>query len=960
MHFESLNIRGFGCLRTNVKFAPDKLNLAVADNESGKSTLIAALLAAFYGVVDDLRDKRDKRPHRRNVTPWTTPEQFGLELDFTAENRRWRIQRDFGTGEVHLIDRETGRDHAADHHRGRGAYNFGENLIGLPVDEFLKSFYLRQEEILELRESQGLTHYIQGVATALEGGMSSELALQRLRDARENYPFSGASREALKIENAIKRLQTERDNCLQEMEKLDRGRSEIEPDTQRLSIIEADIARLRVDREGAIRSGDLAEARELKRLIEAQERLKGEFDSLSKTSEELRGFEDFPASKSEQLNNLAGRVSELSGSVAKFEARLKEEADDPLAKVEQDLQDHRSLAGVVEADTRAFETALSRAGDRRDRAHQASSKRDRILEDLKASGHDRDKFNRLNGIFAGISPEEKHFIEGFRANYAEEEVTYREAKTKREWHERERALIVSRRQKVIGTARFFFLLCAVTVIAGGAFILLTQGEWIGKILAGLGIVFGAVGAITRGTASGSDAATLRKLEADLGDTVRQEEDARIKLERVGRDLTELAGRIGYAGGHELLADYLAFDDMRDRITPLLDAEREVVASQRELHEAMEQLAPFFARAGESFPSDETAYDAARSLLERYRHVMKIGEELLTIKRRKADIETELGRLRRDFDSNRQLCEDILRMGGIAVTHPLDEAVKAFGEALEKHRRYRAVATEQLPRARQELLAEVDFNAKRDRLKQLITKNGEPADDDQSHSKEFYRDRADALSRDEGKMREERESINRRIVSTYDRYQAQYPPLRRKVEELDDSIARAEAFRGEVDTAIFVMTNISREVYRSWAAALSEETTPFLEALNPRYSNLVFKEDLSFSVKDNVAGRTIQSAEAEAILSTGARDEVFLAARLGIACYLARGAKGAMPIVLDEPLAAVDDDKFVTGMRFFLDVLSQKHQILVMSCHDQRHKWLEDRIPDQFKDRVQRIELRSEG
>jgi len=91
--------------------------------------------------------------------------------------------------------------------------------------------------------------------------------------------------------------------------------------------------------------------------------------------------------------------------------------------------------------------------------------------------------------------------------------------------------------------------------------------------------------------------------------------------------------------------------------------------------------------------------------------------------------------------------------------------------------------------------------------------------------------------------------------------------------------------------------------------LSEETAPFLTALNPRYGELSFKEDLSFTVRDKSVNRVIPSSEAEAILSTGARDEVFLAARLGIACYLARGARGPVPIVLDEPLSAMDDDKF---------------------------------------------------
>ena len=80
MHLETLKIKGFGCLRTTVQFAPEALNLAIADNEAGKSTLIAAILAAFYRIVEDERGTRDKRPRRKNVLLWNNPEEFGLTM----------------------------------------------------------------------------------------------------------------------------------------------------------------------------------------------------------------------------------------------------------------------------------------------------------------------------------------------------------------------------------------------------------------------------------------------------------------------------------------------------------------------------------------------------------------------------------------------------------------------------------------------------------------------------------------------------------------------------------------------------------------------------------------------------------------------------------------------------------------------------------------------------------------
>ncbi len=140
--------------------------------------------------------------------------------------------------------------------------------------------------------------------------------------------------------------------------------------------------------------------------------------------------------------------------------------------------------------------------------------------------------------------------------------------------------------------------------------------------------------------------------------------------------------------------------------------------------------------------------------------------------------------------------------------------------------------------------------------------------------------------------------------------------------------------------------------------MSEEAAPFLENLNPRYEKLQFDEDLSFTIRDRNFDRTLTSSEIDNVLSSGARDEVFLAARLGISAYLAKGVKGSMPIVLDEPLSSADDDKFLSGMRFFLDVLSRNHQVLIMSCHEERHRWLRDQMKNLFDERVHIIALTS--
>ena len=140
MLLHSINISGFGCLRTSVNFAPDRLNLIIADNEQGKSTLVAALLASFFGIVNDARKKNDKRPNSQVFSPWNSPEQFGVELKFTQNDISYTLNRNFASGSVRLIDEGTGREISDVYHRGKGRYDIGRKMLGLGFRDFVRSF----------------------------------------------------------------------------------------------------------------------------------------------------------------------------------------------------------------------------------------------------------------------------------------------------------------------------------------------------------------------------------------------------------------------------------------------------------------------------------------------------------------------------------------------------------------------------------------------------------------------------------------------------------------------------------------------------------------------------------------------------------------------------------------------------------------------------------------------------
>jgi DNA repair exonuclease SbcCD ATPase subunit len=958
MHLETLKINEFGCLRTTVTFVPESLNLAIADNEAGKSTLIAAILAALYGIVEDERVTRDKRPRRKNVLPWDNPEEFGLTLEFTLNDIRWSIERDFNTGVVHLIDRDTGKDHVSDYHKGKGIYHIGEELIGLTCTDFLKSFYMRQDEILEIRDAGGLTPHVQRIASARDGGSTSENAIESLRNALRRYPYPG-SKNGITVDTVLSRNKKEKENLESELDGLERSRAKIQPSASRLASIESDINRLIHDGDEAERLSDQAEINELSELCDRQERLKLELSELEAVAEELNEFGDFPAGKGEQLIKLAVKIENLTASIEKVQAKLNDEVIPDKSRIDVELKDLKGLRDMSTVDLRNFEDAVSKHTDRYERRTSAEKDVEKINKEIEESGIDRNNLRRLQSIFDSLDPKNKIFIDEFRATYAEEEMVYRESKAQREWIERDRAQIMERKNRISGNARMFFIIAAVLALSGGILILLTQGEWLGQILAGIGAVLGAIGAFTFSSVGGADSSRLSQVDEDLEAAIITEDESSNRMENIGKELTDIAERLEFTDGNQLLADYLAFDRMQHIAEPLMQAENLLDKSKAETDDALKTLQPFFKKAGENVTGSETANHVSESILNKYRDVVRLGEEMNNLNSKDEEYRTELDRLGKNYESNLDLCGEILQLGNVEVTDPLDDAIDEFHTAGESHHKYRSVVDKQLPRVKEDLLDEIDIKAKQDRLTILRDKlAGLITDDPVDHSKEYYRDTADKLNRERDDLMTERQEISRTIGTAFDNYQQHQPIIAARIDEISQNIASAETFRSEIEKSLSIMSEISQDVYKSWASALSEEAAPILKKLNPRYDELLFNEDLTFSVLDTVNNRVINSDEVDNVLSTGAREEVFLAARLGISSYLARGSKGAIPIVLDEPLAAADDDKFQSGMEFFMKELSKKHQILIMSCHEERHNWLAKNLPDAWKKRVHLIELNS--
>jgi uncharacterized protein YhaN len=84
------------------------------------------------------------------------------------------------------------------------------------------------------------------------------------------------------------------------------------------------------------------------------------------------------------------------------------------------------------------------------------------------------------------------------------------------------------------------------------------------------------------------------------------------------------------------------------------------------------------------------------------------------------------------------------------------------------------------------------------------------------------------------------------------------------------------------------------------------------------------------------------------LSTGTLDQLYLIVRLCVARYLSHSDVNA-PLILDDPFVHADDQRFREGMKFIAERLAADRQVILLSCHAVRHRWLEEVEPELGRD-----------
>lgn len=182
MILKELNLISFGKFQ-NKRFNLEKgLNIIYGENESGKTTIHNFIDGMFYGFLKPYATKRYYLEEYEKYRPWNGNQYAGI-LKFIKDGKKYRIERDFGKGEVKVYDEITGTDITDEIDNGE---KVKVHLPGLYFFDFNTTVYKNTISIKQLGNridstlSTEVKDRLANISTSLDDEISVKQAISHL------------------------------------------------------------------------------------------------------------------------------------------------------------------------------------------------------------------------------------------------------------------------------------------------------------------------------------------------------------------------------------------------------------------------------------------------------------------------------------------------------------------------------------------------------------------------------------------------------------------------------------------------------------------------------------------------------------------------------------------------------------------------------------------------------------
>ncbi|MEK7329691.1 MAG: AAA family ATPase, partial [Candidatus Eisenbacteria bacterium] len=584
-----LKVDGFGALKGEFTFDPARVTLLVDDNERGKSTLLAAVAAALYGLEDDKRTHRVLTPLDR-WRPWEGG-AYRIELEVESDGERLTITRDFERGTV-AVWNARGQEVTAEFKEGKDQYPVGRRLSGLDADEFAKCALVCQNELdgvvpadEKVRRASTLHARLENAADTRVGDTNATEALRVLEGAFRKYTCAEVESSGT-VDTAIQRLELKRGTLETDLKTLEHDFSRIAGPLEELVRIGEEERAAREGMQGLDAERRESLAAEVRRQLAEDARHRADLQRLRAEAESLASATHLPRNAESEFRETVARHEEAARNLGTLEARRNEELAREREKREAALA---ALAAYADASAEDADRCVALASELRQAAEEDASMRTAVFtlrESLESQGHDPERIQQLSARFGGRSEAEQRLLRSHSGRalvYQTEVATLERTRTGSTEVLRE---IDALRHKWRMPGWFLVALGLATALAGGVVLALAGLQILWTSLLGAGAVLLVTGLALLVVGGRAGAAERGAALARLSEAQRRLSQMRTQRAETEVDLGELAREMDYRDQVDLVREWGEYARLMEESAPALRAQERLAALEARRKQAM--------------------------------------------------------------------------------------------------------------------------------------------------------------------------------------------------------------------------------------------------------------------------------------------------------------------------------------------------------------------------------------
>lgn len=954
MWIERIELAGFGSVvGEKIEFASNKLNLLVEANEFGKSTMATAVWAALFDFPDG-HVANSQGAHGGQTRDSMRP-RAGANLPFKVSlwaslgDRQLKIERDFAAKTVHVHElKPMQRDVTSEFLGPNGEDEVGFRLTGMTRELFRSTCFVGQRELDEhtIGGAEDFASVFQGIADSSSTKHTATGAIQCLDSALTHYPHRG---QQLKIDQVVHELEVEQKELKEKLAALEVERQNLFEGLYKLNQMgddggssgpteievppETDSSTLALVEELRDLDASLARAKQHEaRIIELQMQI----DSLSTADPSLVNLENRVREMWTKRDSLYAEHEKLKANPNGAEAEV-----DALEAAFQ--KKWRGLSEFTSQDSQALSLLVMRLSDLgRDLNNLASQKQEEEAR-LTSSSVDLLKYESTKTALSALDPKDAGDVRSYHAlmNAAKDQITDCERNVVKHRAsileiEKQRQEMRSKHLMIGGAAAIGFILFAIGAVV--------TREMLPALLA-LGVM---------ALASGGAAAFFllrwakpesfrkrdtEKLEADLEKATTLAQQLHSKIGSLEVKLESIARKAGVSGAALLVSMIEEKSASEPKLKNLDTVATEIAAKESQRERALDELGMFFKKA--NIPAGEISLERAKRLSEDVASAVEEGRSIQTATWQQRQMLQQIGTMQGEIEEIERSLSLVFTENGIEEV-TLDDCYQSFEKRIDAHYAARNIHA-QIERLTEDCLGGQAFPDTTSYVAHLEQRGNDLKMRISTQSS------VKLTTSSQGGDSSARNDLLVKVRVAAKALDDSYLPVLDQIENVARELSNARRSKLSLELARNTLRKLSGETYENWSHKLNSIADEMVGKLNLEFESLQFTPDLNILLKRRGDADIIDSSKFKERMSVGTREQLHWLARVVVSRFLSK--ETPLPIVLDEPFSESDDERFLHIMQFVVDVLTRDHQVIIFSCHRQRHQWLADQLSAEQKERL---------